>query len=162
MVDDKDVGFALGATEYMVKPVNNDLLLGMVKKCVRKSEAYVLIVEDDLATQSLVEANMLKQGFRVAVASNGHEALQEVRQAIPDLIITDLMMPAMDGFELIKRLRSHEQYKDIPVIVLSAMDLSLDERQNLSQLVQQIISKNSISMEEMVARVRNSLRDNSE
>jgi CheY-like chemotaxis protein/anti-sigma regulatory factor (Ser/Thr protein kinase) len=155
MLDEQRLGHALGAAEFMTKPVDRERLSGVLARYRRQgTAASVLIVEDQEDTRELLRRVVENEGWEASVAGNGREGLDRVKEARPSLIITDLMMPGMDGFEFIDELRSVEAWRAIPVIVLTAKDLTEEDRNRLSKHVERILDKGSNSGEDLVARLR--------
>ena len=146
-VDDlKQKGFALGASDYLHKPIKRDKLLQTVKKYTPSSGSLdVMVVEDNDQMRDTLRALIDIEKIQIREAANGREALDQISYIAPDLILLDLMMPEMDGFELVERLSSHPEWKDIPIIVISAIDLTASDRQKLSGTVQKFIQKTTIS-----------------
>ena len=155
MVDDKNRGYALGAADYATKPVNRARLTQILQKyACAHPPCPVLLVEDDDVTRSMMRAMLEKSGWVVAEARNGREALERVAENSPSLILLDLMMPEMDGFEFAIELHRHEQWRSIPVVVLTAKDLTEEDRLRLNGYVQKIMQKAGQSREEMMRAVR--------
>ena len=151
MLDNKKLGFTLGATEYLSKPINKENLLDTIKKCVRRdSNQPILIVDDDENIRSMARYSLEKAGWRVAEAVNGHHALTYVNQQTPSLILLDLMMPEMDGFQFVTELRKNDLWRRIPVIVMTAMELSSDDRRALQGEVEQIIQKGAYNIPDLL------------
>ncbi|MFK7802409.1 MAG: response regulator [Anaerolineae bacterium] len=151
-VDDlKQRGFALGASDYLHKPINKEKLVNTVKKYSPTSGTVkVLIVEDNDQMRETIKALINFDYIKIQEAANGQEALNLLGYSKPDLILLDLMMPEMDGFELIERLKSNEAWKNIPVVVISAIDLTAKDREQLSGAVRQFIEKTSISRHKLL------------
>ena len=155
MLDDRSRGFALGATDYLTKPVDREQLHRALARYQRDgSDNVVLLVEDDQATREVMTRTLDRVGWRVIQAGNGREALQQLEQQRPDLILLDLMMPVMDGFDFLLEMRARCAWQDIPVIVLTAKNLTDEDRRILSGRVEQIVAKGSTSTEQIVARIR--------
>ena len=114
----------------------------------------MLVVDDDSETRKLLRRILEKEHYQVAEAGHGGEALDRVRERIPDLIVLDLMMPIMDGFEFIVELRKVETWGAIPVIVTTAMDLTAEDRAALSGVVEGILKKNACNLEQLMVQVR--------
>ncbi len=144
VVDDKKRGYALGATDYLVKPIQRDRLFKALEKypCT-DPPCRALVVEDDEATNELFCRTLEKLGWEVNHADNGREGMERLVQQLPDLVLLDLMMPEMDGFEFLERLRENPEWASISVIIITAKDLSEDERHRLKRGVERIIDKNS-------------------
>jgi CheY-like chemotaxis protein len=155
MLDEQRLGYALGAAEFMTKPVDRERLSGVLARYKeRDTPASVLIVEDEADTRELLWRMVENEGWEATVAENGREGLERMKKARPSLIFTDLMMPGMDGFDFIDELRNVEAWRAIPVIVLTAKDLTEEDRNRLSGQVERILDKGSNSREDLVARLR--------
>ncbi|MEP7284396.1 MAG: response regulator [Chloroflexota bacterium] len=155
IVSDKNLGYALGASDYLTKPVDRDQLMSILRKhqCETIS-CEILVVEDDLATREMISRTLQKEGWDVDQAENGRVALEHIAKKLPGLILLDLMMPEMDGFEFVAELRKNEAWRKIPVVVITAMDLNQAERQRLSGLVEGILEKGAYSQEDLFTEVR--------
>jgi CheY-like chemotaxis protein len=114
----------------------------------------VLLVEDDVATRAVTRNILEKEGWRVSEAENGKVALQKMEEERPTLILLDLMMPEMDGFEFADRVRQHPEWRSIPIVVLTAKDLTADDRLRLAGSVETILQKTSDSREALLRQVR--------
>ena len=155
MVDDKSRGYALGAADYMTKPVDRSRLSSVLQKfACEKPPCSVLLVEDDEPTRAMMSQMLEKQGWLTTEAANGVEALARLEESRPALILLDLMMPEMDGFEFAERVHRHPQWRGIPIVVLTARDLSPSERAQLSQHVDKILQKSGQGREELMQQVR--------
>ncbi|MEY3825873.1 MAG: hypothetical protein RLZZ148_686 [Cyanobacteriota bacterium] len=153
-VNDKNVGYALGATDYLVKPISKKQIETVLAKYVFPSHGgYILIVDDEAINRSILHSQIEKVGLVVKEATNGLMALEMVKQFIPQLILLDLMMPEMDGFELIDQLRQNPQYQNIPIVVITAKDLTNEDHQRLSGYVQNVLQKGSYSRKTLLAEV---------
>jgi PAS domain S-box-containing protein len=144
MVNDKNIGFALGAADYMTKPINRarlSVILERYRCAAREGGCRVLLVEDDEATREMMHALLTREGWSVEEAANGRLALDKLQGERPDLILLDLMMPEMDGFEFARRLRERPEWREIPVVVLTAKDLTAEDRQRLNGDVEKIMEK---------------------
>jgi signal transduction histidine kinase/CheY-like chemotaxis protein len=160
MVDDPDRGFTLGAADYATKPIDRRRLAQILRKHTCDSPPCpVLLVEDDPSTRALTRKMLEKEGWRVSEAENGRDALQSMERERPRLILLDLMMPEMDGFEFAERVRRHSEWRSIPIVVLTAMDLTNDDRQRLNGYVESIIRKAGDSRESLLNQVRDLLDD---
>jgi CheY-like chemotaxis protein len=156
MVDDRQRGFALGAADYLMKPVDRERLLGVVHthRPADGTGAHILVVEDDATTREMLRRMLEREGWQVAEADNGEVALGRVAERRPDLILLDLMMPKMDGFEVISALRSTALWRSIPIVVLTAMDLSTTDRMRLNGYVERVLQKGAYAHEELLGDVR--------
>jgi PAS domain S-box-containing protein len=144
MVDDKNIGFALGAADYMTKPIDRarlSAILGRHRCAESEGGCRVLLVEDDEATRDMMREMLNREDWNVEEAANGRLALECLLGSCPDLILLDLMMPEMDGFEFAHRLRERPEWRKIPVVVLTAKDLTAEDRQRLNGDVEKIMQK---------------------
>ena len=155
MVDDKSRGYALGASDYMTKPVDRSRLSNVLQKFIcANPPCPVLLVEDDEPTRAMMRQMLEKQGWLTTEAANGVEGLARLAENRPALILLDLMMPEMDGFEFAEIVHQHIEWRNIPIVVLTARDLSSNEREQLGQHVHQILQKSGQSREELMRQVR--------
>lgn len=158
MLDDQQRGYALGATEFLVKPVDRERLAGIVRRYRIAGPARVLVVEDDADTRALLTRQLTADGWTVDGAENGKVGLERCAYSRPDLILLDLMMPVMDGFEFVDRLRKTETGRTVPVVVLTARDLTADDRRRLGGQVDRILQKAGLDRENLLGEVRGMLR----
>ncbi|GEM_PF-915232 len=155
MVEDKDIGYSLGAAEFLTKPVTRDQLTKVLRKYRSETAPRkIMIVEDDNTTREMMVRMLHKMGWQVIEAENGEVALRLLETHSPDLILLDLMMPEMDGFEFIVHLRQHKTQSQIPVVVLTAKDITTEDRTWLSHQVNNIFQKGAYSREELLAELR--------
>ena len=155
MVDDKSRGYALGAADYMTKPVDRGKLASVLQKFMCPSPPCpVLLVEDDEPTRAMMRQMLERQGWSVAEAANGVEGLARLEENRPALILLDLMMPEMDGFEFAERVHREPKWGGIPIVVLTARDLSQGERELLSHHVHQVVQKSGQSKDDLLRQVR--------
>jgi CheY-like chemotaxis protein len=158
MVEDRPMGFALGATEYLTKPVQKSRVLEAVSRCVSHKSDDILIVEDDAMAADIVMRTVQAEGHRCRHARNGREALAMVHESRPALIILDLMMPEMDGFTFLDALRVEApDFSDIPVVVLTAKDLTPAERDHLAGRVMDTLRKGAGQRENLLEIVHRQL-----
>jgi signal transduction histidine kinase/DNA-binding response OmpR family regulator len=158
MVDDPERGFTLGASEYATKPVNRRRLSQILKKytCL-KPPCPVLVIDDDPASRSLTRTILEKEGWVVSEAGNGIEALRSMEVDRPRLIFLDLMIPEMDGFEFAAEVRRRPEWRSIPIVVITAQDLTNADRKRLNGNVEKILRKDGDSRESLLQQVRDLL-----
>ena len=155
MIDDRTRGYSLGAVDYLTKPVDRKLLHKTLSRYYCTEEICpVLLVEDDVDARRIMAHALEKAGWNVSEASNGQEALDMMPDLQPRLILLDLMMPVMDGFGFLVEMRIRPEWQDIPVIVITAKDLSREDRSRLSGCVEKILKKNAYSREQLLKQVR--------
>lgn len=155
MIDDRTRGYSLGAVDYLTKPVNRELLQKTLSRyyCT-DGNCPVLLVEDDVETREIMAHALEKSGWKVFEASNGQEALDMMADVQPQLILLDLMMPVMDGFGFLAEMRAQPEWQDIPVIVITAKDLTAADRTRLSGCVEEVLDKNAYSREQLLKQIR--------
>jgi len=155
IVDNTNLGYALGASDYIMKPVDRDRLSDVLSRySVNPAAQLALVVDDDPTARSILGHMLERENWRVEEAENGAQALEQVAKSQPGLILLDLMMPEMDGFQFVEELRKREEWRAIPVVVVSAMDLSNEDRARLNGQVERIVKKGAYSFQELATQVR--------
>jgi len=154
IVADKSMGYALGASDYITKPVERSRLISVLRKYrPNQSLCRVLLVEDEPTTREMVRRTLEKENWVVTEAENGQIALERVAEQLPDLILLDLMMPEMDGFKFVSELRRNSAWRSIPIVVVTAMDLTQEDRMRLESDVNYILQKGAHSRDELLREV---------
>jgi CheY-like chemotaxis protein len=160
IVDDRNLGFALGATEYLTKPIDRGRLAAVVARFRPSDGPYrVLVVEDDAATREILVRHLEHDGLAVEEASNGREGLEALERQRVDLVLLDLMMPEMDGFEFVERLHRNEAWQRLPVVVITSKDITPEDHARLNGYVQRILEKHMLSRDELLAMVHGLVGD---
>ncbi|MCY1056514.1 response regulator [Nannocystis sp. SCPEA4] len=155
IVSDRDVGFSLGASDYLLKPIDRDRLLATLARYRKPSlPASVLVVDDEPDIRELLRRLAERAQWSVREAANGREAIGALRTAIPDVVLLDLMMPEVDGFEVIQTMRAEPGWRDIPVIVITACELTASEAEFLHAGVHRVLRKGSYSQAALLNEVR--------
>jgi signal transduction histidine kinase/CheY-like chemotaxis protein len=161
IIDDKNLGYALGATDYLVKPMGRDRLVDVLKRlCHFPSSGVALIAEGDESVRALLRRLLEEENWSVQEAGNGREALACLARQRPTLIVLDLMMPQMDGFEFLSELQQHPEWRSIPVVALTNQELSEEDRMFLngslllSGCVKRVLQMGSYNREELLGQVR--------
>ena len=155
IMDSKNMGYTLGASDYLTKPIDRDRLVAVLQKYQHDlAGSQVLLVEDDAETREILRHTLEKTGCTVTEAENGRKALERVGDRPPTLILLDLMMPEMDGFQFVAELRQHEAWRLIPVVVITAKDITPQDRLRLNGYVEKIIRKETYTSEKLLAEVR--------
>jgi signal transduction histidine kinase/CheY-like chemotaxis protein len=159
MVDGNEMGRVLGAADFLQKPIDRDRLASLARKYRgAHSPCPAIIVEDDPASREVLRRTLEQDGWKVCEARNGKEGLALLEEGIPDLVLLDLMMPEMDGFEFVEQLRANAAWAQIPVLVVTARDLSLEERQRLDGRVRKILQKGAFSRDQLAREIRSLAR----
>jgi CheY-like chemotaxis protein len=153
IVDEKNRGYALGATDYMVKPVDRARLSGVLRNICGAVGRQVLLVDDDDMVRRGMRNALEQDGWQVSEAENGRVALARLAESLPDIIMLDLMMPEMDGFEFLVEMRNRAEWRDIPVLVVTAKDLTAEERSRLNGDVERVLQKGGSELEELLREI---------
>ena len=154
IVDDKNLGYALGAAEYLTKPIDRERFSKVLDRyrCTA-GNCPVLLVEDDPAVRQTLRSVLERHGWRVSEAGNGAIALEIMANEAPELILLDLIMPEMDGFEFAEHMRKNEQWRSIPVIIITSKDLTADEISRLNGNVERILRKESYAYSDLLGEI---------
>ncbi|GAB6989698.1 PAS domain-containing hybrid sensor histidine kinase/response regulator [Paenibacillus pini] len=155
MTNDRQLGYTMGASEYLTKPIERDRLIKVMEQFIAKrSDHKVLVIEDDVTTRELMTKLLQKEGYTVSQAQNGRLALENIALGIPSLILLDLMMPDMDGFQFIDELSKQGAWSGIPIVVVTAKTITSEERQKLSCNVKNIIQKGTYDNNSLLAEIQ--------
>jgi CheY-like chemotaxis protein len=152
IVDDKNLGYALGAADYLTKPIERERLVTVLSQYRR--DRPVLVVDDDAELRQLLRRMLEPEGYAVVEAENGRVALDRLREVSPGVILLDLMMPEMDGFAFVAEFRRHEVGRATPIVVVTAKDLTGEDRERLNGYVEKILQKGAYGREQLLAEVR--------
>ena len=148
-----------GVVDFLSKPINWNVLSGILEKYKTiTSNRHILIVDDDVTTRIILNKMLIKDGWRVAEAENGKDAIQRIKDEKPELILLDLLMPVMDGFELLKILQADDSMKGIPIIVITSKDLSEEDYAFLSDNVDRVIQKGKYTRKELIKRINTAIK----
>jgi signal transduction histidine kinase/DNA-binding response OmpR family regulator len=164
IVDQRGRGFALGAADYLVKPISREELLNALHRVGltqrrQREVVTILTIDDDPMAVELVEAILTGEGFRVLKAYGGEEGLTVARQELPALIILDLLMPDVDGFAVVERLRADPVTAAIPIVILTSKSLTPDEKDRLNGEIAYLARKGEFSRTAFVELVRGLLSE---
>ena len=157
MIDDRELGFSLGAVDYLTKPINKQQLLSTLKRRGKKAGQLrpfvAMVVDDNEKSVELVTDILEHEGIGVIKAYNGSEAIELASANLPDLIILDLMMPKINGFDVVKELKNHPDAKNIPIIVLTSKDLTQKDKRRLHGKIEMIMQKASFEREDLLNEI---------
>jgi signal transduction histidine kinase/DNA-binding response OmpR family regulator len=156
VVDQKDLGYRLGAADYLMKPFERDDLIAALHRVSPRCRR-LLVVDDDPHVADLVRQSLEDEPYQIDAAADGLAALAAIAQRRPDVILLDLLMPRMDGFEVIATLQKDPERRDIPVIVLTAKTLSRAERRSLKEHALAVIQKGALDREALIAEIKAAL-----
>jgi signal transduction histidine kinase/CheY-like chemotaxis protein len=158
MIDDRSRGYSLGAVDYLTKPVDREQLHNVLGRYVCDGDICpVLLVEDDTKTREIMARTLKKAGWTVSEAENGQEALDIMESQPPRLILLDLMMPVMDGFGFLAAMRERAEWQHIPVIVVTAKDLTKEDRERLAGTVEEVVEKRGYTRDQLLGHVRDAV-----
>jgi PAS domain S-box-containing protein len=158
IVDQPGLGTALGADEYLIKPVDKATLLAAVERCLRSRGGVapprtILVVEDDVSALEMIVELLRAHGYAVSTATDGEQARASVAQFLPELVILDLVLPKMSGFELLAEWRSHPRTADLSVFVLTSKDLSKDEEKYIHAHAESLFRKQNSWREPLIKQL---------
>jgi GAF domain-containing protein/CheY-like chemotaxis protein len=152
MLDDRNLGYALGAADYLTKPIDRERLVAVLGR--HRQDLPVLVVDDDPDFRELARRLLEREGYTVIEADNGRAALARLRDATPGVILLDLMMPEMDGFDVVAAIQGDAAWRPIPVVVITAKDLSPEDHERLNGYVARVLQKGALSREALLGEVR--------
>ncbi|MDB6150980.1 MAG: domain S-box [Chthoniobacter sp.] len=158
MVDNKEMGFSLGVDDYMLKPIERSSFVSVLRRfCLHRDANLVLIVEDDATTREMLRTSLEREHINVIEACNGAEALRILATQRPGLILLDLMMPEIDGFQFTEAVRENAEWREIPIIVMTAKDIAPEDRLRLTGQVSRILQKGACGRQELIAEITDRL-----
>ncbi len=154
IIEDRHLAQTLGAVDYLIKPVDKQRLVNVLDKHITRNEGCILVVEDDKDSREMLCRILMQEGWSVQPAANGLKAIECIKAEQPLLILLDLMMPEMDGFEVIKTVRHNPDWYNIPIIVVTAMDLTTVEHSLLAEQVTNIFQKGKYNKQQLITEVQ--------
>jgi CheY-like chemotaxis protein len=161
IVDNQELGYRLGASDYLMKPFDREAILGTLARIAptpaTPRQVRLLVVDDDPQVVDLVSQLLEDQPYTIEDAKDGEEALDAVSRRRPDIILLDLLMPRLDGFGVIEQLHRRPEYREIPIIVLTAKALSTEELGQLQQTVSKVIQKRALERDMLLQELRHAL-----
>ena len=161
VLDNQERGFCLGAFRYLVKPINETDLADTIHQIqgeARRDVKRVLVIDDNLVDSDIVARLLVENKYDVLRSMRGEEGIATARREKPDLILLDLSMPGMDGFQVMEGLRQHPETHQIPVVIYTARDLNRDEAEKVQQEAQSLFVKNPLDPVRMMAEIGRLLR----
>ena len=158
IIDNKRLGFSLGAAEYLVKPLEKQVLLRKLRNLEKTTTIKrVLIVDNEPDTVELIRNVLREAGYQIAVANNSKDAINTIKDFVPDLIVLNLTMPEVSGFDMIEYLKTEEGVKDIPLIVITQKDLTEKEIDELNGRIQGILNKGVLTEENLLKEIKDTI-----
>jgi CheY-like chemotaxis protein/two-component sensor histidine kinase len=153
IVDNKNLGYALGAVDYLTKPIDRARLAAVLLRYGGSAANVALVVEDDSVSREMLRRSLESNAWSVLEADNGRSALEQLALVRPNVVLLDLMMPEMDGFEFLAEMHRHNEWKTIPVIVITAKELTADDRSRLNGHVTRVLQKGIYTRDELLEQV---------
>jgi len=153
-VTDREMGLAFGAVDHLTKPVAQDQLIAVLNDVVGSQARDVMIVDDDVASRQLFRRILSREGWRVTEAVDGAQAMKHLATHRPSLMLLDLMMPNLDGFDVLGELQNHEELRSMPVIVVTSKDLSREELAWLKKNAATVVRKGASGRAELISAIR--------
>ena len=158
MTDNRELGYSLGATEFLTKPVQRDQLVQLLDRHETDGpERRALVVDDKAENRELLRRALENEGWQVSEAENGQVGLERLADQRPSLILLDLMMPVMDGFEFVMEMRKLNAANAIPIVVVTAKDVAEEDRQRLNGDVVGLIQKGGLDRESLLSQIQEQL-----
>lgn len=161
-VNNRAMGTLMGVSDYLVKPVDRDSLLSALGRLNTRNVKSVHIIDDEANDRSMLCQLLEEEEFNVTASASGKEGIAALKVGVPDIIILDLMMPEMDGFAVLEHLNENPEWRDIPVIVVTAKDLTSQERAYLHERTEGIIPKTGLDQMSIAQVVQKTVDDHSE
>jgi signal transduction histidine kinase/CheY-like chemotaxis protein len=155
IVDDKNLGYTLGASDYMIKPVDREHLIQILAKFRDvPPPRFALVVDDEEPARKMLTQILEKERWTVVQAENGLVALELIAKQRPDLILLDLMMPKMNGYQFVAELHKRDDWRSIPIIVVTAKDMSTEERLALDGYVEKVLPKHALTEDALLTEIQ--------
>jgi CheY-like chemotaxis protein len=156
IVDNKKLGFSLGAAEYMVKPLDKNFLLKKIRNLEKTGKIQrALVVDSETDTVSMIEHTLQDVGCEVKTAFNSQDAIKFVKSFMPHLIILNLTMPKVNGFDVIEYIKTDENARNIPLIIITKRELSEKEKDALDGRLRGILNKGALKEEDLLQELKN-------
>ncbi len=155
--DGKKTAHTLGASGFLLKPVDHNKLIEMLNRFIHDhSSGSIMVVEDNTTLRQILNYHLTREGWNVIMVKNGREAIDKLKTMNKlALILLDLIMPEMDGFQLIEKLQNHDQWQSIPVVVLTEKNLTSEESERLDGNVNKIFIKSTYNEKDLLNVVHN-------
>ncbi len=158
MIDNKPLALSLGAIDVMPKPVDSKALLSIVRRVCTDHDQFVLLVDNNKEYAQVLRTQLERQGFKARVANTGEQALKELQAAVPAMILLDVSMTAMDGFQVVRELNENAEWRKIPLVVLSNKELTENERKMIDSNIRQYMDKTKSSQDAISSTIRRILK----
>jgi len=158
--DYKKMAKDFGVVDFLSKPIRWDKLNMILEKYkVESISKHILVIDDDSSTRTILRKMLIKDGWRVDEAENGKVAIDRLKLQVPELILLDLLMPVMDGFKFLKEIKKIDSWINIPIIVITSKDLTIDDYSFLTDNVDKVIQKGKYSRQEIIDQIDSSIKE---
>jgi signal transduction histidine kinase/CheY-like chemotaxis protein/HAMP domain-containing protein len=147
IVDNRPLALSLGALEVVPKPSEPKKILSIVERACHSNKQPIMVVDDNQDFAEALQAMLENEGYHAVAVFGGDEALKKIESINPSLLILDLIMPDVDGFAVVERLRSQERWSNLPIVILSGADITTEQRQDLDKVIQEFVDKGHFSKE---------------
>jgi Signal transduction histidine kinase len=157
ITDNRELGLALGAEDYFVKPIDRQRFVQRIKELtmmrISARRPLLLLIDDDPTVHEMIEDDLIANGYDLMRAYSGQEGIDAAVKNSPDLIVLDLLMPGMSGFEVARQLKERAETARVPIVVLTSKDLSREERERLRLHISAIVQKGEGVRSRLVAEI---------
>ncbi len=158
ITDEKKLGFSMGAIDYFVKPVNRDDLIKSIQRVPlrtmrNREHPKVLIIDDDKTAAELIQVILESEGYQVLKSMNGKEGVRLAAAENPDLIILDLIMPDISGFNVAYQLKQQQSTRNVPIIILTSMEIDEETREQMQGFISTIMSKSRVTKKDLLREI---------
>ncbi|MBI5548301.1 MAG: response regulator [Deltaproteobacteria bacterium] len=154
MQQDCQMGVSLGAVDYLAKPIERQHLTAVLRRHAGHTPCHALVVDDDPTTREMLRRQLEGDGWAVAEAEHGRAGLEQLAVHVPQVVLLDLTMPQMDGFEFLAEMRKRSEWRAVPVIVVTARDLTSEDRARLAGNVEQVLQKGTYRHDDLLVEMR--------
>ncbi len=157
VLGDREMGLAFGAVDHLTKPINAQRLIDTLGAFAGGADREVLVVDDDPASRALFRRILVREGWAVREASDGVRALAQLDIKLPTIMVLDLMMPNLDGFETLRAVRQRSEFNDLPVIIATSKDLTREEMEWLQSNARDVVLKGQTGRADLMAAIKRTL-----
>ena len=154
VVENRPLALSLGALDVVTKPSDPKKILSIVERACRSKKQPIMIVDDNQDFADSLKSLLEVEGYRAIALYSGEDALKDIETINPSLLFLDLIMPGIDGFAVVQRLRSQERWHNLPIVVLSGAEITNEQRQNLNKLTEEFIDKGHFSKELITSTIK--------
>jgi signal transduction histidine kinase/CheY-like chemotaxis protein/HAMP domain-containing protein len=154
VVENRPLALSLGALDVVTKPSEPKKILSIVERACRSNNRPIMIVDDNQDFADSLKILLQVEGYRAVTLYSGDDALKDIETINPSLLILDLIMPGIDGFAVVQRLRAQERWHNLPIVILSGADITNEQRQNLNKLIEEFIDKGHFSKELITSTIK--------